>query len=54
MKRHNKLKVTNIKDKGFTKKDWADFILLVAFFLLLVSAVFAFIIAGIRLFTESI
>lgn len=54
MKRHNKLKVTDIKDKGFTKKDWADFILLVAFFLLLASAVFAFIIAGIRFFTESI
>ena len=54
MKRHNKLKVTDMKDKGFTKKDWADFILLVAFFLLLASAISAFIIAGIRLLTEGI
>jgi hypothetical protein len=54
MKRHNRLKVTDLKDKGFTKKDWFDFILLVAFFLLLASAVLAFIIAGIKLFTEGI
>lgn len=52
MKRHNKLKVTDLKDKGFTKRDWADFWLLIFALILLASVIFAGITACIRLFTE--
>lgn len=50
--KQNKLKLVSLKDKGFTKRDWADLILLVSFLILLSSVVIAFIIAGLKLVTE--
>jgi hypothetical protein len=51
-KEHIKLKASAIKDRGFSKRDWADLILLVVFLILSAALIFAFIIAALRMVTE--
>lgn len=54
MAKHNKLKLTDNKDRGFRGIDWLEMGLLIFSLLLAATVIFAFIVAGIKLFTEVI
>lgn len=54
MKKHNKLKLTNNEDRGFTRGDWAGMIIMSIICILAGAGVLAFFIAIVRWVAGSI
>ena len=52
MTKHNKLKLTDTKDRGLKPVDWVEFGFLIFAMLVSAAIVFAFIVAAIKIVTE--